>query len=88
MIEKHGNLLLKSGTDFRNLTHVKVTFPDVPGQRVGLTWKEIPILLSTPEDKEMRKVGGRPLHVSLVSLIRRALMRTCPFQRCYFRLSS
>jgi len=64
MVEPHNNLFCKSGTDFRNMTKIKVEFPDVPfppgtapaAARPKLSWEEVLITLDVPEDKAVAKI--------------------------------
>lgn len=58
MMEKNNNLMVKSGTDFRNLTKVIVDFTDVaPGARPKLSWEEHAITKDLKEDRKVKKVG-------------------------------
>ena len=67
MVEPHNNLFCKSGTDFRNMTKIKVEFPDVPfppgtapaAARPKLSWEEVLITLDVPEDKAVAKARAR-----------------------------
>lgn len=69
MVEPHGNLFVKSGTDFRNMTKIKVEFPEVPhpagtapaAARPKLSWEEVLITLDVPEDKAVAKARARAL---------------------------